>query len=211
MTQEGPRVLRQTLDYFNLQTDTEANPIVSAGDGWTNIDLNTRVARTYYDLSGYNMEDLTSFFQAVEVQEASFNSTDMTQLDIVDLITTEYVDDASVLLAAQPNGRGAPGFPESTFNLEQVVYGRRRTWARTNSNNIGQITPPFNECTWGTCLAASADKIHITRIVYTPILGASEFVNCSPSCFVTGIIVGKEDSLPYLMRQKRSYELATGP
>jgi hypothetical protein len=96
--------------------------------------------------------------------------------------------------------------------MDQVVFGRRRTWARTNSNQAGEITPLFNIATYGTCSGASSDKLHITRIVSIPGTGVQdEWFRISPSAYVTAIIVAEEKELAYLMRQKRSYEIATGP
>jgi len=36
-------------------------------------------------------------------------------------------------------------------------------------------------------------------------------IHIPPCDYVSAIIVAEEKELPYLMRQKRSYEIATGP
>jgi len=214
MTIEGPRVLNKILPVF-YGTNASTPPFAPVtNDSFEDLGSGTFVHRTYYDLSGYNRKDLTAFFQGVDIQEGTFNSTNMFQMNIVDLITTEFMTDAACIKAAAfgfPDG-DAPGFPKSVYDMDQVVYGRRRTWARTNSNQAGEITPLFNIATYGTCSGASSDKLHITRIISIPDLGAQdEWFRISPSAYVTAIIVAEEKELAYLMRQKRSYEIATGP
>jgi len=212
VTLEGPRVLNKTIPFFTGDT-VDPSTITLVG-GFEDLGAGTYVYRTYFDLSGYNRKSLTAFFQGVDIQEGTFNSTDMGQLNIVDLITTEYMTDAACLQAASPNHAtgDAPGFPQSVYDLQQVVYGRRRTWVRTNVNNVTQVTPLFNVATYGTCAAASSDKLYITRVIsIPPVFVPAEFFRISPCAFVLALIVAKEDDLPYLMRQKRSFELATGP
>jgi hypothetical protein len=63
---------------------------------------------------------------------------------------------------------------------------------------------------WGTCSAVTSDKLHITRIVLTSTTPDSTTYVSDTNVVVT-IIVAQEKELPFLMRQKRSYELATGP
>jgi len=216
MTIEGPRVLNKSIPVFYGDTDEVAPPstaITVHGDSWIDLGSNTWVSRTYYDLSGYNRKSLTAFFQGVDIQEGSWNGTSQNEMDIVDLITTEYMTDAACIQAATHDfaAGDAPGFPKSVYDMDQVVYGRRRTWLRTDIGQVGQHTPYYGASMYGTCAAASSDKLHITRIVHTTALEADTFLRVSPAMYVLAIIVAEEKELAYLMRQKRSYELATGP
>jgi len=214
MTIEGPRVLNKILPVFYGTNASLAPFLPVTNDTFEDLGTGTYVYRTYYDLSGYNRKDLTAFFQGVDIQEGTFNSTNMYQMNIVDLITTEFMSDAACIQAAAfgfADG-DAPGFPLSVYDLDQVVYGRRRTWARTDAGQINQVTPLFNVATYGTCSGASSDKLHITRIISVPAgPAADEYFRVSPSAYITAIIVAEEKELAYLMRQKRSYEIATGP
>jgi hypothetical protein len=215
MTLEGPRVLRKTIPVIYGDTDAEAPPstaITVVGD-WEDLGNNTWAFRTYFDLSGYNMEDLTCFFQGVDIQEGTWVGTDMNQFNVVDLITTEYMTDDACIRAGAPgfDAGDAPGFSNSVYDLQQVVYGRRRVWLRTDAAQVGQHTPYYGASMYGTCAAASVDKLHVTRIISTTSLAPQEFFRVSPAAFVVALVVSEEAELPYLMRQKRSYELATGP
>jgi len=212
MTIKGPRILDKFLDHLDVTQGTSPDlfPATITGDGWATLDnllTPTFVNRTYYDLSGYSQDFLTSFFQGVDIQESypPFGSAACT---IVDMVTTEFVDDATLLAAYKyTTGDGdLPGFPRSTFNMEQVIFGRTRTY--TSNTTWGDIAIQ-GESNWGTCAAATADKIHITRVVFSSTTGGSGFSSHIPPCaYVMAIIVAEEDELPFLMRQKRSYELA---
>ena len=212
MTLEGPRILDKIFSRVNITNgpDPGSIPPVVVGDQWHAVTQTSFVNRSYYDLSGYNWQDLTAFFRGVDIQEEFGPNGDLSCY-VVDLITTEFLTDADIS-QAHFNGAGnadLPGFPESTFDMAQVIYGRTRTFNATMSGLATQVSQ-YYQTNWGTCQAATSDKVHLTRIVFTDI---TEPINVSidiPPCdYVTSIIVAKEKELPYLMRQKRSYELAT--
>jgi len=217
VTIEGPRVLNKTIPVFYGDYVTPSPPALPYMDGvgssWGLVGDNTWVSRTYYDLSGYNRKSLTAFFQGVDIQEGTWIGTSQNQLNVVDLITTEFMTDEACVKAAAPafDGGDAPGFPESVYDMDQVIYGRRRTWLRTDSAQVGLHTPYYGSASYGTCAAASADKLHITRIISSTTAEPDAFIRVSPAVYVLAIIVAEEKELAYLMRQKRSYELATGP
>jgi hypothetical protein len=212
MTLEGPRLLDKTLGFADIQLGSvEPFPATLTGGGWVvleNVATPTYASRSYYDLSGYNMGELTSFFQAVDVQEV-FTPFGSAACRVIDLVTTEYVSDTEIVAAYQyTTGDGdLPGFPLSSYDMQQVVYGRTRTF--TTNSSFGDITLQGSTM-WGTCSAATSDKLHITRIVMVLNSSTPDQVVHVPACnYVTAIIVAKEKQLPFLMRQKRSYELAT--
>jgi len=95
--------------------------------------------------------------------------------------------------------------------MSTIIYGRHRQY-RTDTN-IGGFPILVGSSAWGTMPAATADKVHLTRILIaaTPIGPQPETLAIPPANYVTGVVVAKEEELPFLMRQKRSYELATGP
>jgi len=213
---EGPRVLDRTIGYLDItQGEDPSNfPATISGDGWTTLENGvtpTFVARSYYDLSGYNRDSLTAFIQGVDIQEGYPPFGDSAYV-IVDMISTELIDNVTLLAAYKyTTGDGdLPGFPRSPYDMQQVIYGRVRTFTTNSAWGDSEMQGVSN---FGTCAASTADKIHITRVVYiapgTP--GTSGQATHIPPCnYVTAIMVAKEKDLPFLMRQKRSYELATG-
>lgn len=213
MTLEGPRILGKPLDGCHVQNSPDDPSVTStiAGDNWVKLSETVMINRSYYDLSGYNRKELTSFFAGIDIQE-EFGTYGALPGYLVDLITTEYITDADAINAHISEATALdslPGFPRSTFDMNQVIYGRTRSfytsadWALINQ---------YSTTNWGTCRASTADKIHLTRIIFTdPNLPENQAFIVPPCNYVASIVVTKEEDLTFLMRQKRSYELATGP
>jgi len=216
MSIEGPRLMTMGLDHLDIQYGASPAPPVpptSNGDGWQALSHGTFANRTYYDMSGLASKKLTSFFQGIDIQEA-FGPRGNVSFSVMDMLTTEYVTDETILAAyLYTTGDGdPPGFPRSHYNMSQVIYGRCRTFG-VNTTSIE--TQVFQSTTWGACSATAGEKVYLTRVVfaYPTALEPSEvgYAIHLPSCdYVSSLIVGKEEDLPYLMRQKRSYEQAHG-
>jgi len=217
MTIEGPRVLDRTMGYLDITQAAYPDnfPATVTGTGWDileNLATPTFVSRSYYDLSGYNRDSLTTFIQGVNIQEGYPPFGDSAYV-IVDMITTEYINDETLLAAYKyTTGDGdLPGFPQSKYDMSQVIYGRVRTFTTNSAWGDSEMQ---GVSSFGTCSAATADKIHVTRVVYIApgTIETNDKKSHIPPCnYVMAIILTKEKELPFLMRQKRSYELSTGP
>lgn len=203
-----------TLDGINVALGSpELYPADLAGStNWEVLDnaaTPTFAMRTYYDLSGYQIADLSTFIQGVEVQEG-FAPHGNLDFHIVDIVSTDYIDD-DTLTRAYPYDTlpgDMPGFNDSVYDMMQIVYGTIRTYsASLTLADTSQNVMFFGQGTWGTCSSTAGDKLYITRVVYTSPAGAPLNVAfIPPSNFVTAVIVAKEPDLEYLMRLKRSYE-----
>ena len=216
MSIEGPGILDKPLDGVDITMGTPAAfPASIDGNDWeiiNNTGTPAYATRSYYDTSGYNIKQLTSFFQGVDIQEA-WGPRGTPEFFLIDLITThrmtqQQIIDAHIFFGA-PEG-DLPGFPRSTFDMSQVIYGRTRQFLPPATNIQAS---QYSTATWGTCAASSGDKIYLTRIVYldgTPVTGAAadSVINIPPCDYVTAIIVAEEKDLQYIMRQKRSFETA---
>lgn len=211
MTIEGPRLLDKTLLGTLAVMDDSTEIQTLTGSGWSVVPglPDTAVQREYFDLSGYSLEDLTVFFQGVDLQEPLCLTGNDAAPSIIEIISTEFITDAEILATQSSQPISAPGFSVSTNNMEQIIYGRRRIYYLKQPPTVPVI--PFLQSThmWGTCAASTADKLHITRIlVCTTALSATTVPDVN---VVVAVVVDKEATLPFIMRQKRSYELATGP
>lgn len=216
MSIEGPRLLDKILDSTDIDMGSgDAFPATINGGNWEILNNGTNptfVTRSYYDLSGYNRSSLTAFFQSVQVQEGwGPRGTTTADFFVVDMVTTEYLDDDSLVNAAifSTHDGDLPGFPRSTFDMSQVLYGRTREYTAATGTTVAV---QYSTSVWGTCAATTADKVHLTRVVYVTGLAAPQSkVHIPPSNYVSAIIVAEEKELSFLMRQQRSYEIATGP
>lgn len=210
MSIEGPRVLDKVLTGCTITTD-ESGLIATVNNGWQVVDgINGIVAqREYFDLSGYNRKSLTTFMQGVELQYPGPMAGDDTAMTIMEVLSTEFISDAELArVLAVPGPFSGPGFSISTMNQEQIIYARMRLYILNNTTT--PIIPTlFSSDEWGTCAAATSDKLHITRVVNMGSFNTTAYI---PDVnVVLAAIITKEKELPFLMRQKRSYELATGP
>lgn len=213
MSIEGPRILDKVVDQCDIDMGESPAPIFPAtmtGDDWEVLDAvatPTYVNRSFYDLSGLTREGMTLFLQGVKVQEG-WGPRGTTDFFIMDIVSTEYLTDQQLTAAyIYTTGDGdPPGFMNSLYNMEQVIYGRTREFVVTSLYN--QVTM-YQSSNWGTGTATNADKLFITRVCYivdTAVAGRK--VHIPPSNFVTAGIVSKEKDLAYMMRLVRSYEHA---
>jgi len=211
MTLEGPRILDKPLPGVTITIQPDTPHYTMEHGPWDALSNTCFVRRDYFDLSGYTLDDLTCFIQAVDVQEGFTAHGNVGYAWIVDLITTEFVDDASILAMVGNFTGDAPGFPESTYDMSQVSYGRCRTFKGQTIASVPIATLYQTGTTnFGTNQATTGHKLYITRVLAFTGL-ATEFISVPPSNFVVAAVVAKEKELPYMMRQKRSYEIATGP
>jgi len=207
MTLEGPRILDKG---FSGGVITNVSPTdITATGGISKVSDNVFVMSSYYDLSGYTLDDLTAFFAGVDIQE-EFTPHGTIVSFIVDMITTHQLTTADIIGAhfTDPTSTlDLPGFNLSTFDMNQVIYARTRTY--NTSAEWGQLSE-YGRTQWGTCSASTSEKVYLTRIIYTAIPVTAGILNIPPCNYVTSIIVGREPDLTFMMRQRRSYEEATG-
>jgi len=222
MTLEGPRVMNKDVAAVSVITDTPGSLITITGPaGYEKLTVGTleaAVYRDYFDLSGYTQADLTVFIQGVTVQEGCIPNTDVANptelLTIYDLITTEFVSDAEIvrtLTTAPPSTffHNQFGFPTSQLDQQQVVYGRMRVWSSPSAGVNVAFPQKIGDNIFGTGSATTGHKLYITRIALNHTANSS--VSIPPVNYVVATMVVEEKELPFLMRMKRSYELATGP
>jgi len=209
MTLEGPRILDKGFSGGVITNTTPpATPGADASGGIKKLSDNVFAMRSYYDLSGYTLDDLTAFFAGVTIQEQFTPHGTITGF-IVDMITTHQLSSADIINAHFAAATlDLPGFNLSTFDMNQVIYARTRTF--NTSAEWAQISE-YGRTQWGTCSASTSEKVYLTRIIYTDLaLPPAATLTIPPCNYVTSIVVGREPDLTFMMRQRRSYELATG-
>jgi len=207
VTIEGPRVMAKVLTGTAIQNDGDAYISSSTGQ-WVVVagTTNAAVQRSYFDLSGYNMKSLTTFVQGVEFQEPGPLAGNDNTNEFLEILSTEYLNDSEIAAFLAGTGFNGPGYSLSTNNMDQILYARRRTYVLNNT--ITPVIPSLHHTgMWGTANAITSDKVHITRIITTSTIDSITYV--SDTNVVMVAIISKEKTLPYLMRQKRSYELST--
>ena len=215
MTLEGPRVLSKDVNSISVATDGtgEQSTLTGSGD-FTKLTIGSlegAVYRDYFDLSGYMLDDLTTFINGVMLQEGCVVTGTTSLFTIHDILSTEYLTDTEIVqcLTTAPAStyfHNQFGFPTSTLSQQQIIYGRMRVWSSPPAGVNVTLPTLVGDNIWGTGTSTTREKLFITRIVlnHTPASSGS----APPANYMVNAIIAKEDELPYLMRQKRSYELA---
>lgn len=219
MKDAKPRVLRKQIPpggcTWTLGSAGALEDITSS-NGWEFITqaLNTQAAfafRDYIDLSGYSLEDLTTFIQGIDIQHArdpiqvSSANLQISLLWRYDFFTTRRItDDELGNLAA--NLAVIPGYLPSTVDLMEMIYGEHRTYA-VNSN-VPATFITTNSDTLGSGNPSAAERLHWTQVyVFTP--GGNEEdtggLVIQAANLVSQAITGKEKDLVYMERLRRSY------
>ena len=166
----------------------------------------------YFDLSAYELDDLTAIPTLLELQDALpyfvTNAPSEFQVRVWDIISQEKLNPETVV--ALYDSLDYPSSPGSTDEWSQILMCNFRLFLTQNDFSSLTLLLPATGGALGSSEPTTVQKLWTYRIV-SP--AASELsnvrMNIPATRFVAGIEVIKEDELPYLMRLKRSYEIAT--
>jgi len=188
------------IDNFSMSANNE---------GWEEIpqqNLGLAVAvvanRQYIDLSGYAMDDLTTFVQSVDIQKSRDPlGTGQQLVWVYDFLTTRRIttEELSNFTAGE-----IPGFVESTVDLMEMIYGEHQTLA-LNAQIPGTFITTMVD-TLGSGNASAADRLHWTRVyvMAPPAVGTCTLTIYSTN-LVSQAITGKEKDMVYIERLRRAY------
>lgn len=179
----------------------ESFTITGGGRSWTCI-----MRRTYFDLRGYNREEMTVFPQSINYQDIgpiqgviAVGGTPAIRLSVV---TTDPVNRNDITIT--DNGFPAlPGSSESTYDLAQIMNGRAQSWTQLSTTGFASLTSVDG---WGAGQATSGNKLFINEVWFLDATVDYSFVNIPDLAVVMPSIIDKEDGLEYLFRQYQSFE-----
>ena len=176
---------------------------------------------TYVDTSGYNMDDLTIMFDSIgQLQAGTTNLTGVPQcrMLIVDLVTTQSlgttVQEWDSLTNSISLANFVPGSLLSEYDFEMIQYGRFREYLPvTQGTAVSDVYAPISDNQFGSLESTTADKLHVYRFVILQGLFIQEVLpvlKVHETRFVMNTRIEQEADIPYLFRQKRSFELQQG-
>ena len=184
-------------------------------NGWEQLS-GTRVAHeTQIDLSGYAMESLTFFPQAIGLQDPgtyAFKAgapATYSGLEVLDIVTSVPMDLLTVADIQTASAIG-PGMLGSLYEFETIIFGMYRFFT-TNTNipypNYQQLERSQR---FDSGEPNASDKLYCYRIVtaITDDLDPSSIMQIPAARQLIGGAMGAESDLVYMQRLKRSYELA---
>lgn len=186
--------------------------------GWHNIAHPTNCGvyhESYLDLSGYELDDLTTVLRNVRIQDPgvyTFSGQDKVYA-IYDMITSERLTDAELVLMLDnhtPTLQSGPGFALGPLDRDQIHFGLYRMFGH-NSTNVGlpELMMNLRTSRFGSGEPTAVQKLWVYRVMI--MIGqpaGPQTIALPATSFVVNAEIIKESEMPYMMRLKRSYELA---
>lgn len=224
----GMRQLTKQIPYAHYSWDaTKWIPVTGPGteknvqgSGWKNIPsiYNCAIANeSYIDLSGYELDDLTTVLRSVKVQDPGvylFSGADKV-FQVYDMLSTERLSElelGNIVNNHRVLIMSGPGMPQGPLDRDQIPFGLYRMFTH-NSSNLGLPELMINARTsrFGSGEPIAVQKLWVYRLVIMIDQPAGpQTITIPASTFVINAQIVQEDEIPYFFRLKRSYELATG-
>lgn len=206
---EGPRRLTQEIPPY--QGEYTASDLFPDANGWTASGLNNFLSyETYFDLSGYELDDITFVPTGVLLQDAGRYLASNATLDyeVLDIVSQERLT-ASEINAGLLAG-GVPGMSNTTQDFTQIIAGNYRLMTQLTTTAAANILLTVDGGSFGSGEPTAAAKVWVYRCIRingSKVLADSLIIPASR--FIMNGTAIQEEDIPYLMRLKRSYEIAT--
>jgi len=206
----GVRLLHKDIP-STLCTETGGSFVAS--NGWQHIADNVLYYETYFDLSAYELDDLTVVPTSLSLQDGlpytTIQPAPETQMAVLDIISQEKLDMATVY-TNYTQTYDIPGSPAATEDWTQLLMCNFRLMTPQTDFAVSSLLLPATGGTFGSAEPTAVQKLWLYRIIIPVANDLTDTIwNIPPTRFIMGADIVKEEDLPYMMRLKRSYELAT--
>ena len=204
----GQRIMNMPIsNYLGVRTEEG----FTADKMWLPIGLggNSGIyAETYFDLSGYELDDLTVIPTALTLQDGlPYLAGDTQALFVYDIISQEKLNpDDFVNYAIAGDYPSSPGSKE---DWTQILMCNTRLFNPQVDFTFTNLMLPSTAGSFGSAEPTAVQKLWLYRIIIVQGNVEGSVIQIPATRFVMGAEIVKEDDLPYMMRLKRSYELAT--
>ena len=204
---EGPRMLHKSIPAY---AGARGASSWEGNNGWeADLTNDMLMYETYFDTSGYSLDDLTLFPMGVTLQDpgryiCSNGNVPVQVLDIISQVRIELNDVYAWVVA-----NNMPGMPGTTVDYTQILWGQYRTMLpQASFTGFGTEVLAASQTLFGSGSPSTAEKIYLYRFVVLPGSTDLDTLYMPASRFVLDAVIAGESELAFLMRQKRSYELA---
>lgn len=219
----GDRILTQNVPSYTGVADLTL--AWSPGNGWQSVGQTVGASaimyENYFDLSGYELDDLTLVPMAARLQDglpyfytpspAVIPPNTNQGILLLDIISQERLD-PEVVMQQLGQFNDVPGLSRTRDEFNTILMCDTRFM--TLDTTIGATTQlvTTSRGSFGSLSPTAVAKLWTYRFVLASrgIEGIDEgdFMTIPGSRFVLAANIVQEDELPYMMRLKRSYELA---
>jgi len=208
-----PRQLLKQVDGTDADITVDGSGFlatITATHGWETIvqgiGTGAVVHRSYIDLQGYTMEDLTFFTQGVDVQKMR---TPLASPSLAFPLIWEYdiLSTRAINLDEMAFFPTVPGFLPGPSKLDQqmIVYGQSRTYAENAQIPGTYVTT--DTATFGSGNPIATSKLHWTRLVVFSTGGLPARLGLYPANLVIQGTTAREKDLVWIERLRRSHVL----
>ena len=219
---QGNRLLSKDVEEYvgQVQVSLELQPYKNWKSGGGSVGITGIYHEAYFDLSPYNLDDLTMVPLNCGLQDGMpyfYNLIDPLTAGVgawvVDVISQERLDiEATFANIGQGN---PPGTLLTTENFEQILMCDTRFMSIDAQVGVSNLLTANTAGKMGSNSPTAAEKLWLYRFVAIGrgVAGVTpgDSISIPATRFVVGADIIREDEIPYLMRLKRSFELSTGP
>ena len=184
-------------------------------NGWSSISDTVMYWQGSIDLSGYALKRKTFYPLTAFVQEAtspvSFGGSGQLTTYVVSSVPTDITTLVTQISFASGPGfiqAGAAGVTQDDWTT--VLFGQSDTYLINSTLPALGLTQLVSSRQFGSLSPTAADKLYVTKIVFPSTLAGdigTSMVIPSSRIVIPGTIK-EEPKLEYMMRLKRSYEIA---
>tara|TARA_Y100001951_G_C11251793_1_gene246887 strand:+ start:23 stop:697 length:675 start_codon:yes stop_codon:yes gene_type:complete len=212
----GSRVLSKLIPQYG---EEGRGAFIDTTDGWTPLNgwktgtttrgLRCLMYETYFDLQGYQLDDLTLYPAMALLQDPgayTSNDTNTPIMEVLDIISQDRLDiDTLADLIVQNN---VPGMTLSQNEWTNITFGQYRLMMNSAEfNETGTktwLTSKRND--FGSGMPVTATKLWCYRFVRF-LVNDGKLLMIPASRFILAANIEKDSELVYLQRLRRNYEL----
>jgi len=201
------RLLRETIAGTRVDMASPEPPVVTGGT-WQvgSVTIGTTAytvffANGYFDLSGYSIDQLTTFIQGTTIQETPLLNGQGTFF-AAHVVSTEPLDIEDFTRSSKSTAWALPGGMSSSFTLQQIILGQCAIWS--TDSTVGTVRP-VTQGSWGVGDSTADQKLYYA-VAYALPTAAPAQVFIPDTSIILSVLVAKEKDLNYIMRLKRSIE-----
>ena len=201
----GDRILSKPISNYLGGIDPGTGELIQMND-WQSAP-GILYVEDYFDLSGYELDDLTLVPKYIRLQDGLPYYTNGEALYVFDIISQErltlFPDFINYTLAGDyPSSKG------STEDWSQILFCNTRFFTPQVDFTFADLVLPATAGSFGSLEPTAASKLWIYRVVIPRALPPEgSILNIPASRFILSAEIVKEDDLDYMMRLKRSFEL----
>lgn len=203
------KTLAKEHSFVTLNQGLPDNWSVSSGSNWRALSLQNFVSDTFFDLAGMSQREKTLFFEGATCQE--FVNPSHTagaagdSIIVYDLMTSESLTDTEILsyVALGNFATSAAG-----IGYQETIYGRVRQYVVDLDTAAWGSFVLVSDNQIGSMESTASDRIYCYRIVNVGAPTAATDIVVNSARYLLRAEAKEEPDFQYLMRLRRSYELA---